>query len=306
MPPAEGNEEYNEYSEGYNGQTYGEPWQAGGEKIQPRQQNRSRKRRGLKPLVIALLIIALLVGLGGMSSARFMGGERAIPAQVFTVSSAPTLVLNNGSGDVHIHAGNVGNIVVSARERGFGMMQDNDGRIMHTEQQGNTITISPAERSDMFGRQVDLDITVPTATNLELRTTSGDINIEGLQGQMTLATNSGDIKGSNLSGVLNVSTTSGDVKLEDSMLQGDNNFRTNSGKIDFQGSLDSRGSYQFQTNSGEVELRLPSGSFFHLTHTTNSGGFENDFAQAENKDAPGPLVNVVTNSGDISVKPLHD
>lgn len=306
MPPTEGNEEYNEYSEGYNGQTYGEPWQAEGEKIQPRQQNKSKKRRGLKPLVIALLIIALVIGWSGMSSGRFMGGERTMPAQVFTISSAPTLVLNNGNGDVHVHAGNVNNIVVSARSHGFGMMQGNDGQMVRTEQQGNTITISPAERSDVFGRQVDLDITVPAATNLELRTTSGDINVEGVQGQMSLATNNGDIKGSNLSGVLNVSTTSGDVKLEQTLLRGNSSLKTNSGSIELEGDLDTQGDYQFQTNSGDVELKLSGFSTFHLVPSTNSGSIKNEFGRSQGSNAGGPQVKITTNSGDITVKSRGD
>jgi len=305
MPPTEGNEEeYKGYSEGYNGQPYGEAWQAEGEKIQPRQK--SRKRRGMKPLVIALIIIALLVGLAGMSNTNFRGAERTTPAQVFTISSAPTLVLNNGNGDVHIHAGNAGNVVVSARERGFGMMSDDEGQVVKTEQQGDTITISPVRRSNMFGGQVDLDITVPTTINLELHTSSGEINVEGVDGKMTLVSDSGEIRGSNLTGSFNISTNSGDVKLEDSTLRGENNFRSNNGKLDFQGSLDPQGSYQFQTNNGDVELKLPEASSFHLTHTTNHGSFDNDFPQAENSSALGPLVNIITNNGDISVKSRGD
>jgi hypothetical protein len=306
MPPTEGNEEgYKGYSEGYNGQPYGEPWQAEGEKIQPRQK--SRKRRGMKPLVIVLIIIALLVGFAGMSSTNFRGTERVIPAQVYTVSSAPTLVLDNGSGDVHVHVGNVNNVVVSARERGFGMFRDNDEQQMvTTEQQGNTITVSPTRRSGMFGQQVDLDITVPTATNLELHTTSGDINVEGVNGQVTLATESGDIKGSNLSGVLNTSTTSGDVKLEQTLLRGNSSLKTNSGKIELEGDIDTQGDYEFQTNSGDVELKLSRSSIFHLVPSTNSGHIENEFGRSQGNNSGGPQVKITTNSGDISVQSRDD
>jgi DUF4097 and DUF4098 domain-containing protein YvlB len=182
------------------------------------------------------------------------------------------------------------------------MMQGDDRQMVRTEQNGDTITISPAESSGMFGRPVDLDITVPRTINLELRTSSGDINVDGVNGQLTLASNSGEIKGSNITGAFNISTNSGDVKLENSTLRGENNFRSDSGKIEFQGSLDPQGSYQFQTNSGDVKVKLPPGSSFHLTHTTNNGDLENEFPQAENKDALGPLLNIITNSGDISVK----
>jgi DUF4097 and DUF4098 domain-containing protein YvlB len=261
----------------------------------------------MKPLVIALLIIALLVGFAGMSSTNFRGTERSIPAQVFTVSSAPTLVLNNGSGDVHVHVGNVDNVVVSAREHGFGMFRDNDEQQMvTTEQQGNTITVSPASRSGMFGQQVDLDITVPTATNLELRTTSGNINVEGVNGQVSLVTESGDVRGNNLSGVLNVNTNSGDVKLEQTLLRGNSSLKSNSGTIELEGDIDTQGNYQFQTNSGDVELKLLGSSTFRLVPSTNSGHIENEFEQSEESNASGPQIKITTNSGDISVQSRDD
>jgi hypothetical protein len=307
MPSAEGDgETYQEYSEGYAG-PYGEPWQMEGEKIRPHQRPRGKRRSIARPLVVLLLIIALAIGWSGLSPMRFHGGERALPAQTFNVTGAPTLVVNGGGGSVHIHAGNTGSVLVSARQEGFGRSND-DGSPVKTEMDGNTIDVSTTGNSGFFmgNDQVDLDITVPVASNLEIHTRSGDVSIEGVNGQITLNTTSGNIEGDNLNGVFTVNTDSGDVELQHILLQGDSSFKSNNGKIAVQGDLDPQGNYQFQTSSGDVKLTLPEHALFHLTPATNSGDVENGFEHTQDGNGPGPTLNISTDSGNITVQPQDD
>lgn len=320
IPPVEENEAANsfkEYSEGYGSEErqegyiapYAEHWQMEGEKIRPRKQRPGRNRIRARPLIIALLIIALVIGWGGIASGRFVGTNSSLPAQTFVVTSTPKLVVNATNGNVRIHAGNSENVVVSARERGFDFSNENNVPVK-TEQSGNTIDVSTSGNYGSFpgSGRVDLDITVPATSSLEIHTTSGGINLEGVNGEVTLATNSGDIKGINLNGTFTVNTGSGDVELRQTVLQGQSSFVTSSGDVDIQGGLDPQGNYQFQTGSGNVDLKLPDDAAFHLDASSSSGEIDNGFEhRPTGSNTPSsPSIKINTGSGDISIQPQDD
>jgi hypothetical protein len=299
-------EAYQEYSEGYSGEAYSEgyhepyaePWQLEGEKLRPRQRpatalvSGSRMRSSVRPLAVLLLIVALIIGWSGLSHSRFDGPRHesayghfhdqqgAIPvAQTFFVQGAPTIVVNGGGGSVHIHAGDTNQVLISTR----------DGSPVQTTQNGNIIDIGTDSSFDSFGdNEQNLDITVPTASDLQIQSGSGDIQIEGVNGQMTLTTDSGD------------------VQLQHTLLQGDSSIQTDEGDITVQGNIDPQGNYQFQTNSGDVKLTLPEDSSFHFVPSTALGNIENGFEGTQDNNSPGPLLKITTASGDISVQSQDD
>lgn len=309
-PPAEGSgEAYHEYSEGYNGEghsegynnegysegyhaPYAEPSLMEGEKLRPRQRPLPKKRSVARPLAVLLLIVALMIAWGGFSHTNFNGeghpwphhshshfdgAQGAAPAsQSFLVTNSPTLVVNGGSGSIHVRVGNTNNVLVST----------NDGAPVQTQQNGNTIDVGTTDSSNSLQDDgQDLNITVPAASDLEIHSTSGDIQVEGVNGQMTL------------------SSDDGNVELEHTLLSGDTSIKTTDGDISVQGAIESQGSYQFQTDSGDVKLTLPENSSFHLTSSTDSGSVSNGFEGKQAKNSPGPQLNVSTDSGNITVQP---
>ncbi len=316
--PIEANAEtYHEYSEGYNGEgysegrgeegsgeeryseeyhlPYAEPGLMEGEKLRPRQRPMPKKRSVARPLAVLLLIVALMIAWGGFSHTHFNdkgyawphhshshfdgdGAQGAAPAQSFLVTSAPTLVVNGGNASIHIHAGNTNSVLVST----------SDGAPVQSQQNGNTIDVGSVDSSNALSNDdQNLDITVPVSSNLEIHT-SGDIQVEGVDGQMTL------------------NTDNGDVQLEHTLLRGDTSIKSTEGDITVQGAIDSQGSYQFQTDSGDVKLSLPEHSSFHLTSTTDSGSVNNGFEGSQASKSSGPQLNISTDSGDISVQPQDD
>jgi len=86
---------------------------------------------------------------------------------------------------------------------------------------------------------------------------------------------------------------------------------TNSGDINFNGTIDSRGTYQFQTNNGTVNVALPSTPAFHVDASTNSGSI--DIPGVQNTDSgtkasgniggssQGTNVTIKSDSGDINL-----
>ena len=71
---------------------------------------------------------------------------------------------------------------------------------------------------------------------------------------------------------------------------------TDTGNINFNGTLDATGTYKFQTTNGDITLIVPSSSAFKLNASTNSGTISSDFPNVNIQDNPsgsGQSVNTV-------------
>src|SRR6266487_3803433 len=240
------------------------------------------RRRGRSPwfwIILAIIIISLMSGsFGSMNSSRFGFGRGPFEQSYhYTVSGPPTLVINDASGKIRIVAGSsYSDVTIQAIKQSnfFGNPKDIQ---VTPSQEGNTIT---ANVQDSGPGSVNFEVTVPQGTNVQLKTDSGDVDIEGVTGQMTLATNSGD--------------------------------------INFDGTIGTSGTYQFQTDIGSVNLTVAPTSAFHIDASTNSGSI-GDFpglnvqkniqgsgAKASgdvggSSQGPSAKVTITTGSGDINL-----
>ncbi len=191
-------------------------------------------------------------------------------------------------------------------------------------------------------RSVDFNITVPENANLQLKTTSGDISVDGANGAMTLTTTSGNITTSNdtfggnaalnsISGDIHstndtfsdgasVSTTSGDISMNQDTLNGSAQVNATSGDINFNGLISSStaSNLSFTTVSGDIRVGLPVNSSFSVQADTVSGSIDaGDFPTLNVQDAHGgngshangsvgstggPAINIGTTSGDITIQ----
>ena len=105
----------------------------------------------------------------------------------------------------------------------------------------------------------DYNIMVPHNCNLNLRTSSGDVDVTGVGGTLSFQSSSGDISARIISGNTLIVTASGDITVED--LDGKRAARTASGDIHTQ-TLGLR-ELSAATASGDIELdltRLPEGN----------------------------------------------
>jgi len=180
----------------------------------------------------------------------------------------------------------VGDITVRAVDGEVARIRDSEGRdlgesigiqagpgeleIQPMGEKGLGFVLSIGSRR--FGRGGDLEIDLPRGTAVSLETTSGEIDVDGIQGPGHYRSASGGIRLRGVRGVLEVSAISGDVEIaaEDEIalqlrtVSGDARVRaprisrlgltTVSGDVRVDGDLSGAGPYALETLSGDATV----------------------------------------------------
>jgi hypothetical protein len=320
----------------YRGEAYEQ-----GEKLRPTPaQTRGPGR--LTALFIALGLI-LALGAGALfATGRISASRSALASHLYSLSGHSKLVVHNGSGQVHVHKGSANQIEIKTTSFSYGItLGSNQAQPTYT-QDGNTVTIDGSQGNpNVVGTSgYDLDITVPEDVDLDiqnnsgdidvgeeltgsasLKTGSGDIKANGINGDVKIETGSGDIKANNLSdkveiksgsgeiklnnvsGKLDLQTGSGDINVDGVTLKGDGSIKAGSGDIDLENvTLNADANYQLHSGSGSVTVKLPEDGAFTLNLKSGSGDINNDFDGTSIGTNPKARLDIDTGSGDIDVK----
>jgi len=124
------------------------------------------------------------------------------------------------------------------------------------------------------GEEIDLELTLPAGTRLEIQSGSGDVDIRGAFGDTHAGSNYGDVRASGIRGALQLKSSSGDIEADE--IQG--------------------GNVSIDTSYGDIALRAIKAS--RLDAHTSSG----DVA-ASGIEAQG--VRLASDYGDIAVRELQ-
>jgi hypothetical protein len=136
------------------------------------------------------------------------------------------------------------------------------------EQDGDRLVIKEKFENSRWNRgYAKWTLEVPNGMELEFKTGSGNIEVDGVDMDILAKSGSGDIEVSDLSGVMRINTGSGDIDLSNvkgqskgntgsgnitlSRVEGDSDFNTGSGNIRARGIS---GAVDFNTGSGNIEL----------------------------------------------------
>lgn len=138
--------------------------------------------------------------------------------------------------------------------------------------------------------------------DIQVNTSSGDVDLNNISGSASVQTLSGDIDIDNVDGSLNIQAQSGDVKIKDASLHADSIWKTVSGKVQFDGSLLTGGSYRVETLSGDISLQLTDQSVVQIQTLTTSGSMENELGSSFGN---GPLAPVDIHSASGNIKIQH-
>jgi hypothetical protein len=227
--------------------------------------------------------------------------ERTIE-KTFVVQSGGTLSVSTQGGDVRVQPGAGTEVRVKAVQVFPKAKTDAEadeilkGLEFSVEQSGSDVkAVAKYEKSRMGGWgtwppvQVSFVVTVPSAYNVDLSTSGGDLVVGDLSGAAKLRTSGGDIQVAKLSGPVEGSTSGGDIEVAGA--SGKVRLSTSGGDIRVSATS---GDTEVSTSGGDIEVTGVSGK---LSASTSGGDVRATLS--------GPLTadcSLGTSGGDVVVK----
>ncbi len=291
------------------------------------QQNFQAKRKGPR-LGIFLVILLLLIGVG-IGSMFFLSRSRSTTQSrstttnpvtnnsnpsasgqtTLTVTTHPTIVIENDTGSIRVHAGTGSDkVILQSSPNGTTTSSSTLSHVPYVETSDHStivITLSSSNSSD-------LDVTVPVTSDLKLYTNETNIFVNGVKGQMNLVSNTGTITVSystiNTASIIDNNT--GAITAVRDTLNGNVTLLNNSGTITFSGSVNPSGNYHFTGNGGLMDITLPHDGTFHVDATANNSTVTSNFPGVSVQNgaihanigrSPSTKVTIYNNNGAVAL-----
>jgi hypothetical protein len=243
----------------------------------------------------------LSVGLFACAASVALASTTQQQERHFAVKDRPVVVINNiVNGRIEVRSAKNPEVVVISTFI--------PGKVaVDAEQVGDRIDISATSlvnSSEPHEIEANFQLIVPEQTELQLRTQTGLINVEQVNGDMKLQSVAGDIQLKEVSGYIIVKTTSGSLtcslcsgKLEFASISGGAqilqpslssvNVMTTTGNILYDGDFVRTGLYTMNSGRGMVEVRFSGTDSFDLNAQTYRGTVDNQAAAFMHPDNHG-------------------
>src|SRR5262245_3027062 len=203
----------------------------------------------MRKSLIALLVLAVFVLIPPITDAHEKQ-ERKAPksgtnrTQSFSVNKGDSLQVSVESGDIWISAWDKDAVNISAEG-----IDPEDLDSLSMTQSGNVVRVHFSD-SHGYSGSVRFDIQVPSQFDMNLRTSGGDIRLQGgLTGSINGATSGGDIRLGDINGRLEMRTSGGDITA--GKVEGDAILHTSGGDIEVQ-SISSQ--VDLSTSGGDINV----------------------------------------------------
>lgn len=268
----------------------GEMWDS--TSIQVLEKSRKRPQSGKTSWVSTVVLILLLIPGLALETWTVRDGLNyqrldELPSQTFHVSGPPTLIIKADAID-HLYLlskENSKQVSVSGWKEvtGIGSLGDIQE---HATQQGNTISLNWSMKQTPFLgvglEEVDLNVFVPTNSNVQIETRTGDLEIGYLKGE------------------INVKTQTARIDIQ-ATLQGHSQLQSTSGQINFCGTLAPQSNDRFQSESGNITITMFSDAAFTLLPSSSLSRISNDYGSDQVGNSPRGNLEAITHSGAISI-----
>ena len=188
--------------------------------------------------------------------------------QSFSVGASPTVVVNGDNGHISIIAGDDGAVRVTAT---LTRAEDLEYEIVQDRDSISVVARDTRSGGFHFGRgpQADIEITAPSDTNVQLRTSNGRVEVIGMHRSGTVHSSNGKIVLEDVVGDFDVSTSNGSVTV--SHATGTFDIETSNGRIEFDGEIVPGGDNRMRTSNGSVEITIQGIPSVNLDASTSNG-----------------------------------
>jgi DUF4097 and DUF4098 domain-containing protein YvlB len=209
----------------------------------------------------------------------------------FTVGPKANISVDTQYGAISVKPGSASQVVVTATLK-------SDRVEVDRQQNGNRIEIAShlLQGADLQTGRVDYELLIPPDATLNLRSSTGPLSAERLQGDLTLEGTDAVVNVRSVSnGHVHVRTMGGPVTLTDvhnghveiESISGDVHLKSvtgplvqansGSGKIFYDGDFGSAGDYKFTTHTGDIEALAPADVSADFSAHSVLGKVQNDF-----------------------------
>jgi hypothetical protein len=197
----------------------------------------------------------LLLRLGAVQEAQ------TTSTRTLNVTGTPQLAIDNFAGSVRVEPGADGQVTIQATKHARdntpdAAQRDLGGIAVSIQSSGNTVSV----RSGVAGnvdlgptRSVDLLVTTPPQTNIQVRQGAGDVTLQGI------------------TGTVSATVDAGNLDLTAITLTGQSSAQTRAGGVTFGGSLADGASLSVLVTVGDVSVTLPPAAATHVDAKTSSG-----------------------------------
>jgi DUF4097 and DUF4098 domain-containing protein YvlB len=204
----------------------------------------------------------------------------------FSVGASPVLVVTSENGSIDVETGPAGTIRVQATLRNANRVQ------YEVSEQGDTVTVEADVDSGARNAGADIIVTAPAETEVELETSNGRIELQGLEasgalrtsngrvvikdveGDFDVRTSNGSIEVTSMEGVGTLKTSNGPVTLD--KVKGAFDVGTSNGNISFSGEMIPGGDNRLETSNGSVTVELQGTPSVELDASTSRGNVTNE------------------------------
>ena len=171
----------------------------------------------------------------------------------FVVGESPRVVVSGDNGYIIVKSATDGTLRVQDT------LSNPDDLEYETTKEGDTVSVEAKEKKRgifNFGQRpgADIEITAPSNTRVELRTSNGRVEVFGMHRSGTLRTSNGKIVIEDVIGDFDIATTNGGVTI--ALARGTFNVETVNGRIEFDGELAPGGDNRMKTVNGSVVIKL--------------------------------------------------
>ncbi|HSE48308.1 MAG TPA: DUF4097 family beta strand repeat-containing protein [Terriglobales bacterium] len=217
-----------------------------------------------------LLVVALLVS----------AAHADVWNKHYAVSGEPSLYLKAGDGHVRVTSSDSPEISVRVVTDGYRIAPD-EVTIEESQEGGGVRVVVRVPRGmrlciGICVRRIEIDVTVPRRTNLDLRTDDGNITVAHVRGEFRLHTGDGHMELHNLDGSLVASSGDGHISADGRFDRLD--LSSGDGRIEADAERGSKvaTTWRLRSGDGSVTLRLPDDFAAELDATTGDGSVDVD------------------------------